>query len=796
MAENIICQKGINAAERNRFMKRIIKQVRFLPIVLPIVFTVIFFGYLPPRFDVIVYTNNIVGEGVCSTYISSDDQSFVYLYQTNAYFGSELKTLRIPEMRYNINEVSVRIYNVKEADILSFDFSVFGHIVTHLNKDGVTHPFQKDRIYEAVVSTEEPILHMDIKNPEIGDAFTIAGLEFIPQWIWFAYSSFILIIAAILSVGFGFLVERFPKICLPFLNASTVMTALILGTFLCGSMPYVNYTDFLLNWLLLFALSLIIGAVTDPWIGTATVSGFTVIWYIANYFVISFRGKPIMPSDLRAIGTAKEVADGYNLTPNWQMIVSIIIIVLYCVANFMLYRKTKNDRKKLTLKKQLIGRSATVVIAVLMIVFGINNPAFARLNSFQWDAKVLEGFHREGIVLTFAKSAMSAHVTKPEGYSREVINGYIGEYEQQEEPEGIKPVNIIMVMNEAFADLRTVGMDERIDVMPYIDSLQQNTIEGRLYTSVFGGGTCNTEFEALTGNTLAFLGTGAYPYTENVNEPLFSIAQYFKDAGYTTEAFHANEGKNWNRNRVYPLLGFDVFHDIRDYTTLSQETTLHSHPADIADYLYMEEESAKLAGQPRFLFSVTMQNHADYDHFEDVKEAESIKAYGANLHETARVYLSLVKASDDEISQLIETYQNSDEPTMIVFFGDHQPGLKMYAQEGIYINVSNNIDGFKTKFFIWTNYETEAIHDVDISANYLPWLILKRGNFKLPPYIQMLKEVHEKYPVISSQGVIDKDGNVYGGVAEVMDDPLIRKYQQIQYANLFDKLDVAWFQVE
>ena len=106
------------------------------------------------------------------------------------------------------------------------------------------------------------------------------------------------------------------------------------------------------------------------------------------------------------------------------------------------------------------------------------------------------------------------------------------------------------------------------------------------------------------------------------------------------------------------------------------------------------------------------------------------------------------------------------------------------------------MDLYKSKFFIWTNYETKTEHDVQISANYLPWLILERGNFALPPYVQMLKELHEKYPIISAQGVMDAEGNVYSGVAEVMDDPLIKKYQYIQYANMFDEIDPAWFEVK
>ena len=773
------------------FMKSIIRNLRYLPIVLPLVFTVLFFGYLTPRFDAIIYTDNIVGEGTCTTYLSSQDVSFAYLYKGDAYFGSELKTLRLTDLRFNVNEINLYVYGVESADILSFDISVYGHIVTHLSANGLSHPFYRDRVFEAITSTEAPLVHMSFEDPELGGSLNLSGFDFIPLWVWAVCFALILAVSVLLSLGFAFLADRFPAIRLPSLNAAAVMAALLLGAWFCGSFPYVNYTDFLLNWLILFAVSLALGALTLPWVGGVAVPAFTVFWYIANFFVISFRSKPVMPSDLRAIRTAMEVADGYDLRPNWQIAVSIVVVVLYIAAILLLYHKTKKDRKTTPLKKKLLGRGAALAAAVVMLVISVNNPAFERLNSFQWDAKVLEGFHREGIVLTFVNSAISAHVARPETYSRELVNSYLEEYEPQSVT-GTQPKRIIMVMNEAFSDLRTVGLDPQIDVMPFIDSLDENTVEGRLYASVFGGGTCNTEFEALTGNSLAFLGTGAYPYTENVTAPLFSLASYFRDSGYDTEAFHANNARNWNRNIVYPHLGFDAFHSIKEYPTFTEETFLHNHPADIADYLYIEEVD-KTLDAPRFLFNVTMQNHSDYDHFIDVEEDETVQQFGSDLAESGRVYLSLIKASDDAVRQLVETYRDSDVPTMIIFFGDHQPGLYGDAQANIYTTVAYYLDYFKTKFFIWTNYQTETVHDADISANFLPWLILERGNFPLPPYVQMLQEVHEKYPVISSQGVVDAEGTVYGSVAELMDDPLIQKYQNIQYANLFDQLEDEWF---
>ena len=766
--------------------------------VLPTVFTVVFFGYLPPAFDIVFYTDNIVGEGSVISYLSSTDQSFAYLYGAETYFGPELRTLRLRQLRYDVDAVTLYIYGVEEVDFLSFDVSLFGVTISHYNADGVTHPLTRT-VSEAVASDEAVLQHMTTEDTDEGIVFTVDGISFFPAWMWAVYAVVTCAVSLLLALGLSVVARRYPGVVGPLLSASTVMAALLMGMAICGSLPYVSYAHLLVNWMLVFAAALILGAVTLPPVGTAAVSVFMLAWYIANDFVIAFRGKTIMPADLGAIGTAAEVINGYDLTPTPLMVSGAAVVLLYCVLGFVVYGRGREARRASPRKKRLIGRAVTAAVGAALIVAGVSTPAFRNINTFQWDNRVLGAFHREGMLLTYIGNVKSYAVKRPDGYSREAVDSYLAAYraEAEEEPDAdaIQPTNIIMVMDEAFSDLRTVGVDGSIDVMPFIDSLDENTLEGLLYASVYGGGTCNTEFEALTGNTLAFLGTGAYPYTSNVTGPLFSLASYFSGLDYVTESFHANKATNWNRDRVYPYLGFDAFHAIGDYPTLTEDSYIHLHPADFVDFRYIESRKVEIGGQPSFLFCVTMQNHSDYLTFENLDEAETVAENGAELPQPVRVYLSLVKESDDAVKQLVETYRDADEPTMIIFFGDHRPGMTGESVEAIYTDVQYYLDLYKTKLFIWTNYESETVHGEAISANFLPWLILERGNFPMPPYIRMLGDVHEKYPIISAVGVMDADGYVYDGVSDVLDDPLIKMYQYIQYANLFDEIDAAWFAV-
>lgn len=774
---------------------RVKKTIAALLITLPLVFVLLFFGYYPVQFQIVLQTDNIVGEGICQTYVCPS-QGFAAFYKIDFYFGSELKKATLGDFHYDLDKLHLITSDVSEFDIIEIDSYIKGIHLTHINPTDILPDGEIIEGNQAKLSSHDGVLHIDVFDPDEGATVSLAP-TFIPVWFWVAYFAILFLISLLLAFLFSYIFERIPALQLSLFKMVCIGVTLLAGCFFCGSLPYVTYVHFLLNWLFLFAASLLINGLTLPFLGTLITMAFTTFWYIANYFVIQFRSKPIMPADLTAAGTAAEVMGGYNFAPTWQMLVGVSVVFLYAALLVLLWKRNKPIEKQ-PLRQQLLRRAISIVTAVVFMFIGFNTNTYKSLDSFAWDAVLMKSFHEEGMVLTFLKSAYNTKVRMPDNYSREMVDSYLSDYQTTAatDMDAIRPTNIIMVMNEAFSDLRGVGMNPAIDVMPFIDNLKENTVEGSLYVGVIGGGTCNTEFEALTGNSLAFLSPGAYPYTENVTKPLFSLAQYFKELGYSTDAFHPNNAQNWNRSMVYPNMGFETFHSITDFEDFAEVVKLHDLPADINDYLYIEAVDEENKNQPRFLFDVTMQNHAGYERWLDVEKAESVAVNGSDLYVDTQIYLSLIKASDDEVKQLVETYQDSDEPTMIIFFGDHQPSLPNIAYDEVYTDLHSQLDIYKSKFFIWTNYDSPEWHNAGISANYLPWLILERGNFPLPPYVQMLKELYEHYPIISSQGVMDIEGNIYTGVAEVMDDPLIQKYQYIQYANLFDEIDPAWFEVK
>ena len=764
-------------------------------IAFPLVFIMVFFGYLPIRYDVVLQTDKIVGEGICQSYMCSSG-TYAGHYRVTFYFGSQLKKATIVGYHYDVDYIELVNSDVSEFEITGIDTYIKGIHLAHFDPTDILPEGEEVTGTKAKLSSRNGILHVDVFDPDLGSTIGI-GQKFIPTWFWIAYFAGIFVLSLLFTFLLNCIFKRFPSLKFASMCLTCIGVSYLAGCYFCGSFPFVTYTKLLLNILFLYSLSLLINAVSLPYLGTLLTMGFTIIWYIANYYVITLRNKPIMPADLKAAGTAAEVMGGYTFVPSWKMVLGLLIVLIYAFILIFIWKQNKSIEKQ-PLKTRMIKRGISAIAAIILFFFGINTKTFKSLNDFAWDAVLLKSFHEDGMVLTYLKSVYNSDVKKPDGYTKEIVDDYLKEYQAItiEDEDGIQPVNIIMIMNEAFSDLRDVGLSEQIDVMPFIDNLKENTIEGNCYVSIFGGGTCNTEFEALTGNSLAFFGSGAYPYTDSVTDQLFSLAEYFRNIGYSTTSFHANNPHNWNRNMVYPNLGFETFYSINDYEEHGEVEYLHDLPADISDYLFIESVNQQKKGQKQFLFNVTMQNHSGYERWLDVEKPETVEEHGNQLYEDTQIYLSLIKASDDEVKQLVEHYQNIEEPTMIIFFGDHQPGLPGVAINEIYTGVESYLDFYKTEFFIWTNYESEEIRDYKISANYLPWLILERGNFPLPPFIQMLKEVYSRYPIISSQGVMNSEGDVYAGVSEVLEDSLIKKYQYIQYANLYDDIDPSWFKIK
>lgn len=530
----------------------------------------------------------------------------------------------------------------------------------------------------------------------------------------------------------------------------------------------------------------------------------------ANYFVLSFRGTPILPTDIASVTTAMNVAENYTYSLNSAFFTNALVLLFVCILFCRI-----NRTEKMNLKRRAFSL-ATVVALVCCVGAVIKQETF--LSSYNvkadiWNQK--RGYSRDGAFASFCLNVKYLHAEKPDGYSvdkvKEIAETYIWNEKETASINGMSSrkessskkttktssqnPNIIMIMNEAFSDLEVIGdIETNQDYMPFIHSLEEDTIKGNLYVSIFGSGTCNSEFEVLTGNSMAFLPSGSIGYTQFVKDAMPNLVQTLLAQNYTGNiALHPYLADGWNRETVYPYFGFEQFLSQDDF---ENPEMIRKYISDSENYkkiidLYEENRETETEN-PFFLFTVTMQNHGgfskDYGNFD--KQIEITDE--AMKDDQAEQYLSLIKESDDAFKELVEYFEDQDEPTMIVMFGDHQPSVhdefyeKLYGKDLDDLTLEEMQNKYQTPFIIWANYDIEEAEMEALSANYLASYVLEVAGLEMTPYQRYLYDLSKKIPVINAVGYIGDDGQYYEHGADSAYKDYIENYEILQYNNVID----------
>lgn len=504
---------------------------------------------------------------------------------------------------------------------------------------------------------------------------------------------------------------------------------------------------------------------------------------VINYYVMIYRGMPLTIHDVFSATTAVNVISGYKFEISFRVLFSAFMSLGYVFvmqAMIIWFGKSNNKSQSRMLfqePKNWLNRLCVGSICIFAVCFFVRVDFFGDIGSTM---NIVEMYHQNGFILSFFTG--NTRVEKPKGYSLKRVNEIMKGIEDKKEEKVIP--NIIIIMNESFADLTDImHYDTNIEVLPFLNNLNENVVKGHCHVSVFGGGTSNTEFEVLTGNSLAFLPRGSNPYTQYCNREIDSIVSYLKRRGYLCVAEHPNTATNYNRNNVYRYMGFDYFWDQSEF---KDEDTLRfiSDQATYDKIIELYEDTARR--EPFFVFDVTMQNHGGYG--TESNWQDPVKILGEDFPE-ANEYLSSIHVSDQAFQNLIEYFAKEEEPTIILMFGDHQPSIGDGFVEYLTENSGQDelVTNYVTPFLIWANYEIETKLDVEISSNYLSYLLLDTAGIRQSLYTSFLEKVYQEFPVITVNNYMDKEGEWYEWGDQVDAERLLLEYQIVQYAHFYDR---------
>lgn len=550
---------------------------------------------------------------------------------------------------------------------------------------------------------------------------------------------------------------------------------------------------------------------------------------IAEYTVLQFKNLPIQPGDLFALGTAAAVGanttSGYTLTVGTGCMYGIAALI----ASLILISLTSRDRKRIVeangeqaacsiwaadgenadgLAKRAIGYriAGWVLFALFIGQFTIPYANGLGISVYTW--KPIPSYQDNGFLSSFVSTAQLMIPQKPKGYSKKTADETVKELASrydEENGEGSaakaasnqysqqKP-NIVVVMNETFSDLSIYDSIKNAgyDGPQYLKSLYPDSIlHGTLQVSAMGGGTCNSEFETLTGNSMAFIGSGVYPY-ETYNMNIDNLVSQLKGQGYDTHAIHPAAGSNWNRDGVYSAFGFDTFDDEATFTG----ATRFRNRIDDASTYSKTLEYLNGSDTPQFIFDVTLMGHSGYETGlvpEDKRVNCTVDGLDEKNQNKLNEYLATSNEEDAQLKTLIDGIKKSKKPTIVLFFGDHQPALSE-AIGGESDDIVQTEMQWQTCYTMWANYDVAGSvkgTELDTSTSYLSALLCHEAGIPMTDRQKAAYLLMEDVPKINVVGAYlaknsKHDGEWENVDATVVNSESMEKLSYLQYRNLFD----------
>ena len=570
------------------------------------------------------------------------------------------------------------------------------------------------------------------------------------------------------------------------INVLWGISLMTVALFLCvkmlndGNLHQMSIYKGFLNYVCIFIICGTLFFATGKWKASIVLGTFLLVLLSnINGFIYQFRGKELCPMDFYSAGTALNVAKQYIPKVTSNMVFGWLAWLLVALGQVSAPRLP--GFLKLKARFMVLGAS---VLCLAGLSF-----ASADVPIKMWGT---QGTEKNGYYLNFFLGIRDSFIKKPDNYDPENINAVQTAYTPAVSNQNTEDLpNIIVIMNESFADFDILGeVRTNQPITPFLDSLTENTIKGYALSSVFGANTANSEFEFLTGHSMAFLPENSVPYQQYIRNTIYTLVWYMKSCGYTTYATHPYYADGWSRNKIYPKLGFSESTFISSYP---RQNILRNYVSDQEMYEHIIDKfNSKTANEPMFLFGITMQNHGGYEYAEeDFVQSIYLDGY-SQPYPLAEQYFSVINESDKAMQYLLTMLQDYPEDTIVVFFGDHFPKVETEFYEelhgGSYNTLPEQMLQYQVPFYIWANYDIQEEYVPCTSLNYLAVRMFNAAGMTLPPYYSFLADVEKQIPAMNAMGyysLINEEFISYDD-APAVEKEMLNKYAIMQYNNMFD----------
>lgn len=421
----------------------------------------------------------------------------------------------------------------------------------------------------------------------------------------------------------------------------------------------------------------------------------------------------------------------------------------------------------------LLGGSAAIAFFIsLPLLYSGYSPAAALIPPRSAEeVNIAQTFRDQGIVYSLLRYREVNHIQKPTPFLAKEVQNRINQFQTQTLQQ--RP-DVIMIMGEAWSDVSEnknlhfyPGMDPFAQVRSIMDS---SLGQGHIIAPTFGGGTANTEYDALTGNATLYLSDSRFTSYQATRRNIDSIVSALMNQGYRSYALHPGYKWFYNRENVYAYLGFgqrEFFEDF-EYPLLkgkfiSEEQTMERFETRL------EELVEKKA--PYFAFLVTIQNHSPYN---SEKYGSLEDTFTCDLpltkesKEMLEAYFVGIRDMNTQIVKLVNRLQNSPRPTLLCYWGDHQPFLgpqyQAFHELGYHMDQGDLKDRakiYQTPYFIWGNAAfrqqfSQKSYPPYVNANYIPAMVLQSFDAtEIDPFFSFEREMMDILPVFHKYFIIE-----------------------------------------
>lgn len=504
--------------------------------------------------------------------------------------------------------------------------------------------------------------------------------------------------------------------------------------------PTVMLFNFVIAYLIYFILLAIF---KKGWIATA-IQGFVYIMLsTVELFKFGTNGNHLILSDMKLFKSVKSLTSFAYIKITIPLILAwLAVIAVFCVIFWF------NPKIKMKPFKRVLTMGACCMPCVSLITMpSFSAPVYSLFNVDTTKASntfILNEKFESNSFLAFivetATESFANRLTKPEAYTEEKVDEILSVDVDNNENfnGGVKP-NVIVIMSEAFADFRVFDeLDIDENVYAEFDKAASEGFGGTAISPTYASFTVRSEFELLFGLPVRSLNDPNMPQRDLAEREQPALAQYYKSWGYNTAYVHPFYENFYSRHKIYSQFGFDTMIFENDFTVpvenfgtyISDETVFNQ-----LDALINESD------EPIYIHTTTMQNHQPYDQ-------------GENPDAEFDNYCQWIQKTNETLAEFLDKLEQSDEPTLVLFVGDHFPSLK--GGSGIYDQLGINGDNcsvlYEQKYLLWSNYDADfsKVPQDKKSLYYMPYVIMDVIDAPRDSFIQKMFDYMETTPIYST----------------------------------------------